>query len=316
MLFLIKSRVDLYEMELYKNKINCIGILEFLFIMTYKIDIVINMKSTNINEFYRLKFISPYTKFPVRLKDNFGYLKNTEWFKYGSNCLVDQLDYFKNYFSFENQINDSRGSELNLLITDFNNQSFSLLDHYEPRHDQLDNFHENDREIYSIVYMSKFNPKIEDKNDKIELSCFATFIYPVDLADEHGEILIEELFNSVEISLKIHENFRQKRLVKNTNHRVRRTTNRQSVHEIDFLEGPITFYKETLDKELTMSCGIKILDYDGTYALNHVITHIIETNYKTQEIVASSISFQKGSSNFIFILTIFSLICQLMSKGI
>ncbi|RNA01624.1 hypothetical protein BpHYR1_008154 [Brachionus plicatilis] len=231
-------------------------------------------KSLKSKEFFRLKFVTPYTEFPVRLKDNFGYLRNTKWFKYGSDCFVDQLDYFKDYFTFEDQNTQSSNPSLNLLITDFNNQSFALLDHYEPRHEQVDrNFLDFDREIYSIVYLNKFYPHIVDKDDKIELSCVATFVYPADLADQHAEILMEELFNSVQITLKIHDNFRQKRFIKNTSYQVKRSANVQTVHEIDFTEGPITFYKETFEK-LTTSCGIKILDYDGTYALNHIVTKL------------------------------------------
>ena len=270
------------------------------FFMIYKVVIATKknqiIRSDKNNEYFRLKFITPYTKFPVRLKDNFGNLKNTKWFKYGSNCFVDQLDNFKKFFSFENQMMHNSNSEINLLITDFNNQSFFMLDHYEPRHGQLDqNFLGQNREIYSIVYMSKFNSQVENKNDKIEVSCVASFIYPVDLADEHSQIIIAELFNSVEISMKIQDNFRQKRLIKKFNHRVKKSINVQSVHEIDFTEGPITFYKQNLEN-INVSCGIKILDYDGTYALNHLITRSIQNKDKIQVLESFNLAIKKKSS--------------------
>ena len=52
---------------------------------------------------YLIKFLTPHTLYPNKLVDHTNPVAGTDvkWFKYGSNCFIDQLDQHQSYYTFE-----------------------------------------------------------------------------------------------------------------------------------------------------------------------------------------------------------------------
>jgi hypothetical protein len=58
---------------------------------------------------YLIKFLHPYTNYPVKLVDHTAPVLGTSvrWFKYGSNYFIDELDQHFKYFSNETEFLDN-----------------------------------------------------------------------------------------------------------------------------------------------------------------------------------------------------------------
>ncbi|CAF0761942.1 unnamed protein product [Brachionus calyciflorus] len=261
-------------------------------------------KSRNFyqTDHFRIKYLTPYTYYPSRLKDNFGYLKNTKWLKFGCECYLDELDNYKKYFSTEIVETDSSTSEFNLLLLEFNNNSDFLLDHYEPKHEtnQLAeneyDYPDHDREIYTLVYMKNFFIDYTETENEIELNCKATLIYPTGLDDQHSIILNEKFLSSVQLQLKIHEEYSKKKRSVKKSLKTRRYIN--NIIEVEVKEGPLIFNKNAFES-LDTSCKIKLLDFDSTYALDHAISKSFQINQISKNQTKPQISTVGNSASII-----------------
>lgn len=187
---------------------------------------------------YKLKYITQYTHFPVKLLDHFGtyettnaVLSTTRWYKYGSMKYVDQLNNeTDNGQYFATEINDVNGA-INLFLLDYDKKEHFLIDHYEPRHQHADLYSTNlnneliehmkkyvtasnpmkkddsydERELYTLVYLKNFELDVKEKNkDEFELKCKINLLIPNGISDEHSVIINDELSETSILTLKLH----------------------------------------------------------------------------------------------------------------
>ncbi len=98
---------------------------------------------------YKLKYLTPYTNYPVKLIDHFGtyettnaVVSTTRWFKYGTSKYIDTLnnETLLDGHYFATEVNDVNGA-VNLYLLDYDRKNNFLLDHYEPRHQHFEAIH-------------------------------------------------------------------------------------------------------------------------------------------------------------------------------
>lgn len=168
---------------------------------------------------YLLKYLTPYTEYPTRLIDyNDASDSSTKWFKFGSDCYIDELDKSDKYFTTEY---DSNGA-INLLILSYDRKTNFLLDHYEPKnpnskakskaekkpgnevYDDGDYDDAHGRSIYTIAYLNTFELIVNEmENDMSEIMCKANVLVPNGLVAEHNDILQERIEETAFLKLKM-----------------------------------------------------------------------------------------------------------------
>ena len=100
----------------------------------------VNLTSSNTSlrsvskSIYVIKYLTELTEFPVKLVDNSGG-SDSNWYKHGSKAYVDEIDSYKEYFSFEKH-------PTNDLILNKFDKKYALLDHYEVLTAPSDDYYE------------------------------------------------------------------------------------------------------------------------------------------------------------------------------
>lgn len=107
-----------------------------------------------VRQRYHLKFLSPYTQYPVRLKDHYGKKGNTRWYKHGSKAYIDIIALSSKFYSTEDDYMGNARST-HLLLTNYDTKSNFVLDHYEPKHQ--DAIPRNSNHVYDYDYTFENN---------------------------------------------------------------------------------------------------------------------------------------------------------------
>ena len=202
-----------------------------------------------------------------------------------------------------------------------------LLDHYEPRHEKQginnnagNNFQENpneqdeeDRVIYTLVYLNMFEMNKTEIGDDVEISCRINLIVPNGLVDQHTVIISERFESLIHLDLVIHDSpvmtksfgtsvWRNKRNTEASNQyrklKQRSSYNNPSLYELEIVEGPIKVNKENF-KNFNCSCKLILKDYDHSFVLNTQINKVIvdDENPKSRP---SYYPDNTSSSSFVF----------------
>jgi hypothetical protein len=245
---------------------------------------------------YLIKFITPFTEYPVRLIDNFGSYESTnsimdksKWFKHGSNCFVDELDQSSKYFSTEINLNGG----INLLILKYDATTNLVLDHYEPYHyDKDDEMQQTAKEMYTLVYLKSFELKIDETENEIKASCELTLIIPIGIADEHTEIINENIQETLSLDFKYDDQTqdnlhlkskKHKRLHQKHSNSKRDANSKASKFEQTYSTGSFNFNKYTFQsdqKTVNVTCNIVLRDFDNSHAFDTSLSKSLDLNKK------------------------------------
>ena len=165
--------------------------------------------SRSLSDKYKIKYLSSYTEYPVKLIDNHK-KPGTKWHKYGCNCDIDQSDTLRKYFSTET---DTQSGATNLLLINYDKVTNSLLDHYEPKHDSGDytsvDYDEINPIIYTLAYLNDFELLVKDLNkDEAEITCKVRVLISKGLNIEHETSLVDQLENSIHVRLRVPDHHR------------------------------------------------------------------------------------------------------------
>lgn len=111
---------------------------------------------------YQLKFLTPYSHYPVRLKDHYGRKGNTRWYKFGSQNFTDNIPNSQKFYSTENEwVNMGEKQAIHLLLMTYDIKSHFVLDHYEPTHQDANPRSSNQNYDYDYTFESNIG-KIDE----------------------------------------------------------------------------------------------------------------------------------------------------------
>lgn len=99
---------------------------------------------------YHLKFLTPNTVYPVRLKDHFGKKGNTRWYKHNSQGFIDEIALSSKFYSTETDDYNEGDKAVHLLILKSDPQTRFILDNYEPK--RQESILKNSNIIYDYEY--------------------------------------------------------------------------------------------------------------------------------------------------------------------
>ena len=114
---------------------------------TDQVEVNVNSSDTSLRSLsksiYIIKYLTELTEYPVKLVDNTGG-SDSNWYKYGSKAYVDQIDSYKEYFSFEKH-------PANDLVLNKFDKKYALLDHYEVLTSSPDDYYELESKSSKLV---------------------------------------------------------------------------------------------------------------------------------------------------------------------
>ena len=292
----------------------------------------VSMSKSIPNEKHLIKYLSPYTEYPVKLIDYRTKTQSssdvtTTWHKHGCNCLIDELDSMRKYFTTET---DSQTGAKDLLLLDYDKKNNSLLDHYQPIHEPEnvleythDDYDDTRPIVYTLAYLNDFELDVKNLNkEEFEISCRIRVLIPNGLNTEHTQDLNERLAHSIHLKMHVpdHQKSRktQNKEIKEEGHeknhmhhqhmhnqtsfkrshnvehqiQLKNRTSRTvaTLYEMEMIQGPFKLYKASIDEEtnITISCNLILTDYDNTHAFDSTTYKIINKNSIDSMLVPNS----------------------------
>jgi hypothetical protein len=100
-----------------------------------------------------------------------------------------------------------------LLLINYDKQTNSLLDHYEPKHDLADytseDYDDSNLSIYTLAYLNDFELLVKNLNkEEAEITCRVRVLISKGLNNEHETNLLERLDKSIHLKLKVPDHHR------------------------------------------------------------------------------------------------------------